>query len=47
MPIKVGLHPGNKAGPFGTPMEAGMHPGNKAGPFKSHGIIPSWCNILL
>ena len=21
--------------------------GKKAGPFKSHGIIPSWCNILL
>ena len=47
MPIKVGLHLGNKAGPFGTPMKAGLHPGNKAGPFKSHGIIPSWCNILL
>ena len=29
------------------PIKVGLHPGNKAGPFKSHGIIPSWCNILL
>ena len=31
----------------GMPIKVGLHLGNKAGPFKSHGIIPSWCNILL
>ena len=44
MPIKVGLHLGNKAGLFGTPMKAGLHPGKRlvrSNPTESsrHGVI--------